>query len=183
MEREEYWNLKRQPVRAVDLFRRSGGGAEAPDLLRSWIALVEEPRYLAFDTVHPGAVEVLSLWAARGLRLFVATLRRNQQTLEAQLERLGLRRLFERVVACNPSLGGEGKAAQAMCAATETDPRESIWVGDTEVDAIAATTLRCARLYLVTCGIRSSAYLRSLDVGQVVSDLPAVSEQLLRVER
>jgi phosphoglycolate phosphatase len=173
--REEYWELKRQRVNGATLFQRSGARGDGSDLMRSWIALVEQPGYLALDAVHPWVFEVLSSWVASRARLCLATLRSNVAGLHAELENLGLRRFFDCVVVSDSARGGEGKAAAA--AASGIDPHSSIWVGDTEVDAVAANTVG-SRLYLVTCGIRTEEYLRSLRTGEVVSDLRAVRDRL-----
>jgi phosphoglycolate phosphatase-like HAD superfamily hydrolase len=177
MSRDEYWALKRERIDAATIFARSGARGDESALLQSWIELVERPQYLALDTVYPGALDVLSSWAASGARLRLVTLRRDSAAVHAQLERLGLLRFFERVFVCDPARGGEGKAAAAMRDATAADARQSVWVGDTEVDAIAAATVG-SQLFLVTCGIRSEAYLRSLGAGEVVSDLRAVRDRL-----
>jgi phosphoglycolate phosphatase len=173
--RDEYWELKRQRVKGAALFARSGARDDGSDLMRSWIALVEQPGYLALDAVHPWVVDILSSWVAGGARLCLATLRSNVAGLHAELENLGLRRFFDRVVISDSALGGEGKAAAA--AASGVDPRSSVWIGDTEVDAVAANTVG-SQLYLVTCGIRTEEYLRSLRIGEVVSDLRAVRDRL-----
>lgn len=177
LEREEYWELKRQRVKGASLFQRSGA-RDGSDLMRSWIDLVEQPGYLALDAVHPWVFDVLSSWVANGASLCLATLRSNAAGLHAELESLGLRRFFDRVVVSESALGGEGKAAAVAADRSEIDPQASVWIGDTEVDAVAATRLG-ARLYLVTCGIRTEEYLRSLDSGEVVSDLRVVRERLL----
>jgi phosphoglycolate phosphatase len=175
LSREEYWELKRQRVKGATLFQRSGARGDAGDLMRSWIALVEQPGYLALDAVHPWVFDVLSSWVAGGARLCLATLRSNVAGLHAELERFELRRFFDRVVISDSALGGEGKAAAA--AASGIDPQSSVWIGDTEVDAVAANAVG-SRLYLVTCGIRTEEYLRSLRTGEVVSDLRAVRDRL-----
>lgn len=175
--RDEYWELKRQRVNGATIFQRSGARGDGRDLMRSWIDLVEQPGYLALDAVHPWVFDVLSSWVAGGARLCLATLRSNVAGLHAELEDLRLRRFLDRVVVSDSALGGEGKAAAVMREQSDIDPQSSVWVGDTEVDAVAAAALG-SRLYLVTCGIRTEEYLRSLNAGEVVSDLRAVLDRL-----
>jgi phosphoglycolate phosphatase-like HAD superfamily hydrolase len=177
LERDEYWELKRQRVKGATLFQRSGARGDGSDLMRSWIDLVEQPGYLALDAVHPWVCDVLSSWVASGARLCLATLRSNVAGLHAELESLGLRRFFDRVVTSDSSAGGEGKAAAVARDRSDIDPRSSVWIGDTEVDAVAAARLG-VNVYLVTCGIRTEEYLRSLGTGEVVSDLRTVRERL-----
>lgn len=178
LERDEYWELKRQRVKGATLFQRSGARGDGSDLMRSWIDLVEQPGYLALDAVHPWVFDVLSSWVASGACLCLATLRSNVAGLHAELETLGLRRFFDRVVVSDSALGGEGKAAAAAGDRSGIDPQSAVWIGDTEVDADAAAKLG-VKLYLVTCGIRTEDYLRSLGTGEVVSDLRTVRDRLL----
>lgn len=164
---QTYWEQKRQRVRVLH-----------PPLLAKWIERVEQPQYLKLDTIQPHAAAVLARWAARGDTLRLVTLRRHQEHLREQLEDLGLTRFFDRVIVCDPALGGKGKADRAALGVPPAELRASIWIGDTEVDAAAAAELGCAKLYLVSCGIRTEEYLRSLDVGEVVGDLAEAGARL-----
>lgn len=178
LERDDYWELKRGRTAPRDIFRKSGAGDGEGDLQQAWVARVEEPRYLALDTVHAGVHEVLASWVEAEIRLVLATLRRNRSGLHHELARLDVARFFERIAASDPALGAEGKAREAAQSVPGAELGASIWIGDTEVDAIAAQRLGCARLFLVTSGIREGAYLRSLRAGEVVTDLRAASELL-----
>ena len=175
---ERYWQLRRRPLSAVDLLIAGGVRADGAELRRSWIDLIEQPRYLGLDVPQPGAAEAVAAWKAAGHRLIVVTLRRDARAARAQLERLGLTALLERFVVCDPELGGAGKAAAARRDVRRTDPERCVWIGDTEVDAEAAAALGCPTLYLVSCGIRSARYLRSLRAGKVVRDLAALRDRL-----
>jgi len=178
LELDEYWNLKRRRTPARQIFTASGATTAQDELQRDWIARVERPRYLALDCVHDGVTAIFSSWANAGLRLFLVTLRRNPHGLQEELKRLGLMRFFEHIAVCDPTLGAEGKAREAARIAPDLNFLRSAWIGDTEVDANAAAILGCAKLYLVTCGIRDEPYLRSLKAGEVVANLSAVRERL-----
>jgi phosphoglycolate phosphatase len=171
---EGYWRLRRRRVSAVDLLMAGGVREDEAELRRSWIDLIEQPRYLSLDVPQPGAAEAVAAWKAAGHRLIVATLRRDARAARAQLERLRLTVLLERFVVCDPELGSIGKAAAARHEARGADPQDCTWIGDTEVDAEAAVVLGCSNLYLVSCGIRNARYLRSLGAGEVVRDLAAL---------
>jgi len=178
LDRNEYWRLKRRRTPARGIFTSSGASSGQEELQRVWVARVEEPRYLALDFVHDGVNTALSSWTNAGLRLFLVTLRRNRYGLQEELERLELSRYFERMAVCDPTLGARGKASEAARIAPDVDFRRAAWIGDTEVDANAAAILGCAKLYLVTCGIRDEPYLRSLNTGEVVANLAAVEQRL-----
>jgi phosphoglycolate phosphatase-like HAD superfamily hydrolase len=172
---ERYWQLRRRRVSAVDLLMAGGIRAAEAELRRSWIDLIEQPRYLALDAPQPRAAEAIAAWKAAGHQIIVVTLRRDARAARAQLERLRLAALLERFVVCDPELGSTGKAAAARRTVKGTAPEAWVWIGDTEVDAESATALGCSKLYLVSCGIRTGQYLRSLHAGEVVRDLAAIS--------
>jgi phosphoglycolate phosphatase-like HAD superfamily hydrolase len=174
---DTYWRLRRRRVGAAELLKTGGVRADERDLRRAWIELIEQPRYLQLDVIQPGAAEALAVWKAAGCRLALVTLRRDARAVRAQLERLRLAALFERCVVCDPKLGGAGKAAAAIRSMKSADPAQSIWIGDTEVDAEASAALGCAKLFLVSCGIRSGRYLRSLGAGEVVRDVAALRDR------
>jgi len=181
---EGYWRFRRRRVSAVDLLISAGVRADEAELRRSWIDLIEQPRYLTLDAPQPGAAEAISAWKGAGWRLVLVTLRREARATRAQLERLGLAPLFDRIAVCDPELGSTGKAAAARDDVGRSDPADCVWIGDTEIDAEAAAALGCSGLYLVSCGIRSAGYLRSLGAGEVVRDLSTLRDRLVRtIER
>ena len=171
----DYWARRRNRIGAAALLRDGGVRVDAAALQAEWISIVEQSRFLELDTCQPGATDALTVWNDDGRCIVLVTLRRDERAVRAQLDRLDLSKFFERIVVCDPELGGAGKAAAAERNAQGAVVAECIWIGDTEVDAVAATTLRCATLYLVTCGIRSEEALRSLRTGFVVRDLFEVS--------
>jgi phosphoglycolate phosphatase-like HAD superfamily hydrolase len=175
---EGYWRLRRRRVGAVDLLMAGGVRADETELRKSWIDLIEQPRYLALDAPQPRAAEAIAAWITAGHRLVVVTLRRDARAARAQLERLRLTALLERFVVCDPQLGSGGKAAAARRTVRGKASEAWVWIGDTEVDAESATALGCSKLYLVSCGIRSGQYLRSLGAGEVVRDLAALRDRL-----
>jgi phosphoglycolate phosphatase-like HAD superfamily hydrolase len=175
---EAYWRLRRRRISAVDLLLAGGVEADAGELRRSWIDMIEQPRYLSLDALQPGAAEAIAVWKAAGWRLVLVTLRRDAQATRAQLEYLQLAPLFDRVAVCDPRLGSTGKAAAAREDASRTGSECCVWIGDTEVDAEAAVALGCSSLYLVSCGIRSAGCLRSLRAGEIVADLAALRDRL-----
>ena len=175
--RESYWQLRRRRTSAAELVRDAGASVEENAIRSAWIDLIEEPRFLRLDFVHPLVIETLAAWKMYGLRLLVVTLRRNEAAARAQLRRLRVLELLDAAIVCDPHLGGAGKAAAAKAWAGEYGASRRVWIGDTEADATAGTILG-AELYLVSCGIRSAAYLRSLAAGRVVRDLPSLRRRI-----
>ena len=162
-----YWNLKRAGRTPRDVFARSADQERYPEFARRWLDLIESPEALTLDRVHQGAKQWLEASRSAGHELVLATLRQNSHALEEQLDRLDLTRFFDAVVACSPSAGAEGKAARATQAAHHP---VTLWIGDTELDARAASIAGC-RCALVTSGLRDENYLRALNAGPVISSL------------
>ena len=168
-----YWEMKRN--RTDRLAQLAASGAEAIDeqFLPAWLDRIEAPELLALDRVQPGALDVLSRWKDRGIRLVLATLRRYPDRLRNQLAATGLDRLLDVVVVSRHAEGGAGKAREVWEAAPGLNPGRALWIGDTEVDVAAARALGCP-VWLLTCGLRTEAYLASLAPEFLGADLTQV---------
>jgi phosphoglycolate phosphatase len=173
LDADRYWEMKRD--RADRRVQLAASGAEAlyEPFLRAWLDRIEAPEFLALDRVQPGALEVLSRWKGRGIRLVLATLRRHPDRLRHQLAATGLDRLLDVVVVSRHAGGGAGKAREVREAAPGLEPSRALWIGDTEVDVAAARALGCP-VWLLTCGLRTGAYLASLDPDFLGPDLTQV---------
>ena len=158
---EVYWEMKRERTNRRKQLEATGAGDLYDRFIADWIESIEEPEFLELDVVQPGARPALRAWKRQGKRLLLATQRHNPQGLTVQLERLGLARYLDRVLPCEHARGGAGKAEQVRLAAPDLRPEETLWIGDTEVDVEAARALGC-RVCAVTCGLRTSSYLQSL---------------------
>jgi phosphoglycolate phosphatase len=161
LDADRYWEMKRN--RADRLAQLAASGAEAlyEPFLRAWLDRIEAPEFLALDRVQPGALDVLSRWKDRGIRLVLATLRCRPDRLRDQLAATGLDRLLDVVVVSRHAEGGAGKARGVREAAPGLNPDRALWIGDTEVDLAAARTLGCP-VWLLTCGLRTGPYLATL---------------------
>jgi phosphoglycolate phosphatase-like HAD superfamily hydrolase len=170
---DRYWAMKRDRTDRRAQLAASGAESLYDQFLRAWLDLIEAPEFLAMDRVQPGALDVLSRWKGRGIRLVLATLRRHPDRLRDQLASTGLARLLDVVIASRHEAGGAGKAREVREAAPWLDPGRALWIGDTEVDVEAARALGCP-VWLLTCGLRTGPYLASLDPEFLGPDLTQV---------
>jgi phosphoglycolate phosphatase len=166
---ERYWALKRDRAGPGVQLAASGAETLEPVFRSEWLARIESPRLLALDRVQPGASRKLEAWKRRGLRAVLATQRRERDALRDQLERLCLTGAFDSVVVCETS----DKAAAVRRACPELDASTCVWIGDTEVDIDAARALGCPA-WVVTCGLRSEAFLAARGPSRVFEDLAAI---------
>lgn len=168
---EAYWNKKRASLNRRDLLNLSGAIDIYDDFLKDWIALIETPEMLAFDLVQEGAIDCLIEWKKKELTVTLVTMRKNKRGLEGQLAALGLKRYLDMVLVCDHAQGGEGKAATVRGMFPDVDlTRNSVWIGDTEVDWEAAGILKCP-IFLVSNGIRDQEYLKSLGGGFIAASI------------
>jgi phosphoglycolate phosphatase-like HAD superfamily hydrolase len=168
---DEYWEKKRNLFNRRDLLDLSGAGKIYDIFIKDWLSMIEAPEMLALDKVQDGALECLRNWKAQGKVLTLVTLRKNKVGLEAQLDITGLRSCLDAVFVCDHAKGGEGKAATVRSLCPDASLlRNALWVGDTEADWTAARLLSCA-LILVSNGLRSESYLKSLDGAFVIPSI------------
>jgi phosphoglycolate phosphatase len=172
LSKHRYWHLKRAGVNAAAILACSGAAADADRFRSAFRECVEHPSLLALDRVQPGVPETLARWRAEGRRIVLATLRRDPEALATQLERTGLAELFDAVARSDARDGAVGKAARARVAGAGVE--SCLWIGDTELDIAAARALGC-RVWAVTCGLRSRAFLARLQPDFLGPRLAAVA--------
>ncbi|WP_165392241.1 HAD family hydrolase [Pseudomonas tructae] len=173
-----YWQLKRETINRRELLALSGAEALYDDFLVRWLEMIESPQALELDTVQPGALECLRHWKQQGKRLVLVTLRKDAQALQVQLDAAGLSAYLDKVLVCTHQSAGEGKA-QAVRDYLGGDlvANESVWIGDTEVDAQAAGELG-VDVFLVTNGLRSQQILERLGSGKIVDSIVSARDYI-----
>jgi phosphoglycolate phosphatase len=172
---DEYWENKRARINRRDLLSMSGAEAIYDDFLKAWLRLIESPEMLALDEVQEGGVDCLREWKGRRIELILVTMRKNKQTLDAQLKSTGLHKFLDAVLICHYADGGQAKAnAVRSRFKIKTLKEDDYWIGDTEVDWEAANSLGC-KIILVANGLRSEKFLNTLKNCLVV---PSISSLL-----
>jgi len=169
----KYWQMKRQRIdRRQQL--AAGGAAEIYDqFLESWMAQIEQKKYLALDRLQPGAIDKVREWESTGARLILVTMRNNNSNLHWQLESVGLAPFFSHVLAVGTAGEGNAKAAAAKVHIDSLEKQSALWIGDTESD-IEAARLLGIRVCAVSCGLRTREYLAELSPDFLVEDLQGV---------
>jgi phosphoglycolate phosphatase len=170
---EEYWQLKRGRVDRKTLLARSNASSLYDRFLEEWLDQIEQEDLLSLDRVQPGSREQLICWKSLGYRLVLATMRHDSRNLYRQLDRLNLSGLFQHVVVCDHQEGGVGKAKRVQQVDDTISKSTHVWIGDTEADIDAARFLQI-KVIVLTCGLRTESFLRSLAPDALFSDLPSI---------
>lgn len=167
---ETYWERKRNLVNRRDMLASSNAVEIYDTFLRLWMERIEQPEYLAFDRVQPGARETLATWRSAGNRICLVTLRHNAPGLHEQLERIDMIGVFDLVLPCEHARGGVGKADAVRDALPDVTPDDAVWIGDTEADIEAARAFGC-RVWALTCGLRTEEFLANLRPDFIAAEL------------
>lgn len=185
LSKSEFWRLKRARVPERRIGEISG---LPPALAREFAAMrgrtVHSAPYLHYDRPIPGAVAALERAQQAGIELTLMTMRRDCELAEA-LSRFNVARFFppERRYCIGD--------AQVKTADTQDKPRlmeravlelpeyDVLWmVGDTEADAIAASTYRVPFIAVLS-GIRDRPRLMPYRPCQIVGNLSEAVDSLL----
>lgn len=167
---EQYWQLKRSRGDRRELLSLSDANDLYDVFLAEWLRQIETPKYLAMDRLQVGVLSILEEWKGLGIHLLLATMRNNANSLHIQLETLGLAQFLDKVVVVGTKHAGTNKAKEIEPFLRDLDRATVIWIGDTEVDILAARALGL-RICALTCGLRTADHLMSFSPDMLESDL------------
>ena len=99
LNKEEYWKMKRTNVSWDKLLPLSGLSIDEKDAyLKLFIDRIESQEELGADELFKDSLRVLEQLRANDNKLYLLSLRRNADALDWQIEHLGIRHLFERIL-------------------------------------------------------------------------------------
>jgi phosphoglycolate phosphatase len=177
LDRAAFWTLKRarRPIRQI-LEADGAGHIDEPVYMKQFIEKIEAPELLRYDTLFPGAREHLAALAQKR-PLVLATLRRRQENLAAQLDLLGVRPFFEAVLVGSPPAQEGWKVKAGLLRESPWLRGDALIVGDTEVDIRAGKAVGIKTI-AVCSGIRDREALQSEGPDMIVADLHSLLEVL-----
>lgn len=167
----EFWTLKRQqaPLRVLLEFQ---GQSHLDDYACLWLKLIEQERYLALDKMHGRAAEVLER-LSRNNQLVLISLRTNLDAASRQIEKYQIDTLFEHVCFLKHQNQPSSAKAEAVLRLFESPQNIQFFVGDTEIDLMAARQLN-VKFIGVESGIRSPEKLFELGADFILQDVAAL---------
>lgn len=123
------------------------------------------------SSIYPGVCEGLGALRSRGLRLACVTNKPARFTLPL-LERFSLARYFDAVVSGDTVARRkpDPEPVRAACARLGVGAGETVMIGDSDNDALAARAAGC-RVLLLSCGYTEAGALRKLDCDGIVESL------------
>lgn len=172
LEQRRYWALKRANTPWRDMLRESGFEEDvAGQFLEGFVDLIERPDYLRLDRLIPGAMAALESLASVG-ECFVVTLRRDEQSLAAQIAQLGIAAHVHGVL--SGGSGAEGSSSKVeLIRPVLAGHTTGVVIGDTEADVKAGQALGLLTIG-VRSGMRSGSVLAALSPDHLVSDIGSV---------
>lgn len=163
-----YWKMKRDRVSRRTLLELTDSLPFYDDFLGMWLQRIELKEYLSLDRIQNGVKDILAAWKDDKKRLILATMRNHSENLFWQLNSFGLAGYFDEVVVIGSS--GKGKASEVAPFLAKTDLKQALWIGDTEMDVVAAKELGM-KICALKCGLRNEAYLSSLSPDFLEDDI------------
>lgn len=167
----EFWTLKRHqaPLRMLLDFQSQ---SQLDDYACLWLKLIEHERYLALDRMHGRAAEVLERLSNKN-QLILVSLRTNLDAALRQVEKYQIDTLFEHVCFLKHQIQPSLAKSEAVRRLFESTKNIQFFVGDTEIDLVAARQLN-VKFIGVGSGIRSPKKLFELGANFVLPDIAAV---------
>lgn len=184
----QFWYMKQNRVPDTTIADWSGlAGQEIDDFLGHVERLVNQPTLLHQDQLQPGARAALAALQERGIRIVIVTLRQAAQVLDF-LHQHDLATMISQIYGAQDATSAypnrtEHKVAQLQEAIADQNrlgfsTAHSWMIGDTEADICAGQATQTSTIAL-TCGIRSSVYLKGFSPTYIQRDLYAAVEYLL----
>ena len=184
----QFWYMKQNRLPDELIADWSGlSGREIEDFLERVTELVNQPTLLHQDQLQPGARAALHALQDRHIRVVIVTLRQASQVLDF-LHQHDLATTISQIYGADDAKTAypnrsEHKVAQLREAIADQNrlgfsTTRSWMIGDTEADVHAGQTLGIPTIAL-TCGIRSSIYLKGFSPTCMQRDLYAAVKALV----
>ena len=180
LDKDRYWQLKREKVAWPEILRQSGLDTHfAADFLDKFIDRIEKPEYLKIDSVIPGAQGALEE-IARKHESYLVSLRRNPENLGQEVSDLGLSKYFKKILTGHSETDGSDKKHELV--SSELNGEKALIVGDTEADVKAGKLLGLTTVAVLS-GIRSDEFLKPLHPDFIIKNVNELPELLLELTR
>jgi phosphoglycolate phosphatase len=183
LSKEQFWSMKQNRVPDQEIALQSGlQGTQIEHFLQRVSHIVNQPTLLCQDRLQPGVRWALTLLHAQGVRLVLVTLRCQEQAIQV-LKGYGLLQLFCDIWGTQDQQAAYRNLAEQktklLALAAERSHLKNAWmIGDTEADVIAGQRVGIPTIAL-TCGIRSSAYLKQFEPTRMHNDLLSAAHFLV----
>jgi phosphoglycolate phosphatase-like HAD superfamily hydrolase len=178
-----FWKQKRDHVKEQCLLEQSRVDKKHYGQYHEFkLSKIEDEDYLNLDSLQPDAERMLTLIRKRFQKVVMITLRRNNDSLDAQLSRMGLKKYFD-IILSGFDEGSPGWKIKVdlflneMLGEDDSD-MSGYFIGDTETDILAGKEIGL-KTVTVLSGIRSRKILERYNPDCIIDRLSNF-EALLR---
>ena len=140
-----------------------------------FIDRIESQEELGADELFKDSLRTLEQLRTNNNKLYLLSLRRNADALDWQIEHLGIRHLFEKILSGHSDTK-EGTLLKKADIVRQTvdNPSEVVIIGDTEADVAAAQQLSATSITLLS-GIRNEEFLSAMYPNYLVDGIGDVN--------
>ena len=169
--------MKRANLSWDKLLLLSGLSIDEKDrYFKLFIDRIESQEELGADELFKDSLRTLEQLRANDNKLYLLSLRRNADALDWQIEHLGIRHLFEKILSGHSDTK-EGTLLKKADIVRQTvdNPSEVVIIGDTEADIAAAQQLGATSIALMS-GIRNEEFLSAMHPNHLVDGIGNVDD-------
>lgn len=167
----KFWERTRNKSNIIDI-----EGFKGKECLKRYkemfYTMIEEEKYLSLDRCFPETLNVLKELKKKH-RIILTTLRRSRFRLLKQLQSLEIMEFIDKIIIPNSN---QVSRREMIAADDDFDLVNSVIIGDTEAELMAARKLKCDCI-LVTSGMRSREFLSKYKPAYLLNgirDVPSV---------
>ena len=177
LDRELYWEKKRGKEPLSQILNLSSDDLKISIYKKRWLEEIERNTSMAWDEVHPFALGVLQ-YLKKKYQLHLITLRRNKKNTLEQIEKFQLNRYFEeRIYIIQQNGMSPHILKHEVIQATGATQEGSIFIGDTEVDILAAKLSGILSVGVLS-GIRNKKMMERIGPDFIVEDIRGLTRDV-----
>ncbi len=180
LSKNKYWQLKKEKYSLKDIVELNCGEDLVLSIMKNLEYCIEQTEYLKLDKLIPGAIETLNI-LKQNHRLVLVTLRKHKTNLDKQLKALRIEFYFDKILDGVDAGVPHRIKADLIKGDSVFHGKNSLIVGDTEVDIMAGKILDIQTAAVLT-GIRTEKLLSEEKpnyILQNISNLPSLIEDIL----
>jgi len=169
-----FWDLKRSGACDEEIFQLLGIQADLNRFRQFKIQNIELEEYLKNDTLITGVLSCLDELVEE-FPLCILTIRKNRSNLINQLDRLGIKHFFQKIISPTSDLFNLPGCDQKSALIDDLFPSvKGYMIGDSEADVGCARKMNLTSVSVLS-GIRNFSYLKQLSPDMIITDLTRFS--------
>lgn len=169
-DKQLFWDLKRSGACDEDICKLLDIKSDLNGFKQFKIQNIELDEYLINDTLIDGVISCLDE-LVKEFPLYILTIRKNRSNLIDQLDRLGIKNFFQRIISPTSDLFNLPGCDQKSALLDDLFPGvKGYMIGDSEADVGCAKQMNLTSISVLS-GIRNFSYLNRLSPDIIVADL------------